>query len=105
MSDRRPVSSGAAGGEGRERPSSAYRIEHRCGDAAAVLGYTDDPLAQHSVLAPLAVRLVDAGATGALLLIEEASGDVLARRALHSSGDRARPARDAPVGDAAMLDG
>ena len=84
------VPQAVAGAEGIGQSLPAYRIEHRRGDAAVVLGRTDDPLAQHSVLAPLAVQLVDAGATGVLLLIEEASGDVLARRALHPDGDGRR---------------
>ncbi len=109
MASRRPVSlETTVGADGSERSSSAYRIEHRRGDAVAVLAHTDDPLAQHSVLAPLAVQLVDVGATGVLVLIEEASGDVLARRALHLDGDgnrvTARAMRTLTVHDAAADD-
>ncbi len=109
MASRRPISSqSTVGADGGERPSSAYRIEHRRGDAVAVLAYTDDPLAQHSVLAPLAVQLVDVGATGTLVLIEEASGDVLARRALHPDGDGSRGPTRTPrasiIGGAAAAD-
>ena len=63
-----------------------YRIEHRRGDAVAVLGYSDDPRARYTALTPLAVQLLDAGATGVLLLVEQTTGDVLARRALLPPG-------------------
>ena len=63
-----------------------YRIEHRCGDAVAVLGYSDDPRARYTALTPLAVQLLDAGATGVLLLVEQTTGDVLARWALLPPG-------------------
>ena len=60
----------------------AYRVEHRLGDAVAVLAHSDDPLARYTVLTPLAVRLLDARAAGMLGLVEQATGDVLARWAL-----------------------
>ncbi|MDP9364264.1 MAG: hypothetical protein M3Q10_08580 [Chloroflexota bacterium] len=62
---------------------ATYRVEHRRGDAVAVLGETDDPLARYTVLGSLAARLIDAGAEGMLLLVEQETGDVVARRALH----------------------
>ena len=112
MASRHPASSQpAVGADGIEQSSAVYRIEHRRGDAAAVLGYTDDSLAQHNLLVPLALQLVDTGATGALVLIEVASGDVLARRALYPDGDQGRPGapgrwgREAPVRDAQAVDG
>ena len=75
----------------------AYRIEHRRGDAVAVVGYSDDPFAQYTALPLLAIRLLDAGARGVLLLVEQTTGDILARRTLHPDGDHA--ARRVHAGD------
>ena len=76
----------ANGPDGQSAAAAAglatYRIEHHRGDAAVVVGHSDDPMAPFTALPPHAMRLLDAGATGALLLVDEATGDVLARRAL-----------------------
>ena len=77
----------------------AYRIEHRLGDAVAVVGFSDDLFSQYTALPPLAVRLLDVGASGVLLLVEQATGEVFARRALHPDGDGGR------LGVAAGTDG
>ena len=69
----------------------AHRIEHCRGDAVAVVGYSDDPVAQYTALPPLAVRLLDAGTSGVLLLVEQTTGDILARRALHPDGGLVAP--------------
>ena len=68
----------------------AHRIEHCRGDAVAVVGYTDDPFAQYTALPPLAARLLDADTSG-VLLVEQTTGDILARRALHPDGDLVAP--------------
>ena len=69
-----------------------YRIEHRLGDAVSVVGYSDDPFARFRALSSHAIRLLDAGAAGAVHLVDQRSGDVLARRALLPE---ARPAAHA----------
>jgi len=71
--------------------AATYRIEHRSGDAVAVLGYSDDPFAPYTALPPIAMRLIDLGATGVILLVAQATGDVLARRALYPVPDRVAP--------------
>ena len=76
---------------------STYRIEHRRGDAVVVVAYSDDPLAPYTELGPHAMRLLDAGATGVLLLVEQATGDLLGRRALLADGAAGRDAAPAPA--------
>ena len=82
-----------AGPDPSDGGRAAYRVEHRRGDAVAVLGETDDPLARHTLLGPLAVRLLDVGAEGSLLLVEQETGEVIARRALHPAEVARRTAR------------
>jgi hypothetical protein len=64
-----------------------YRIEHRTGDAVAVLGYTTATHARQADLSEHASRLMAAGATGELVLVDEATGKDVARRRLWSSPD------------------
>ena len=59
---------------------TAYRIEHRIGNRVEVLGYADGW--SSTMLAPFAVRLLADHATGELLLVEQATGTVVARRYL-----------------------
>ena len=59
----------------------AFRIEHRhaSGDIV-VLGYSNDPLARIGALEPYAHDLLDRCIGGELVLIEQASGEVVAHR-------------------------
>ena len=98
--DAQPTSPATAANAARP---STYRIEHRRGDAVVVVAYSDDPLAPYTELGPHAMRLIDAGASGVLLLVEQATGDVLGRRALLTEGDAGR-ARDAALAPAASRD-
>ena len=59
-------------------PTPAYRIEHRQGDRVAVLGHADGW--SSTLLAPYAARLLADRATGEVVLIEQATGAVVARR-------------------------
>jgi hypothetical protein len=80
-----------------------YRIEHRSGDTVAVLGRTTALHARQSDLSEHASRLMATGATGELVLIDEATGEDVARRRLLAApgddpehpGENAPPSRDA----------
>lgn len=61
---------------------STYRIEHHTEDGATILGHTDAPAAGQVELSARAMRLIAEGATGELLLIDEATGEQVARRSL-----------------------
>jgi hypothetical protein len=65
----------------------AYRIEHRSGDAITVLGHTTAGHARQSDLSEHASRLMATGATGELVLVDESSGEDVARRRLLTSLD------------------
>jgi hypothetical protein len=59
-----------------------YRIEHRSGDTITVLGRTTAAHARQADLSEHAARLMASGATGELVLIDEATGEDVARRRL-----------------------
>jgi hypothetical protein len=59
-----------------------YRIEHRTGAAVAVLGHTTAIHARQEDLSAHAARLMAEGATGELVLVDEATGEDVARRRL-----------------------
>jgi hypothetical protein len=61
---------------------SSYRIEHQTDDGVTILGHTDAPAAGQVDLSRQAMRLIAEGATGELVLIDEASGEAVARRSL-----------------------
>jgi hypothetical protein len=65
--------------EGR---SAAYRVEHRTGGAAFVVARTSAADARQAELSQQAARLAAAGATGEVVLVDEATGRDLARRRL-----------------------
>lgn len=75
-----------------------YRIEHRSSDAITVLGRTTATRARQADLSEHAARLIATGVTGELVLIDEATGEDVARRRLLSvTGDELRPpATDVP---------
>jgi hypothetical protein len=64
-----------------------YRIEHRAGDAIVVLGHTTSAYARQADLSQHASRLMTTGATGELVLVDEGTGEDVARRRLLSSPD------------------
>lgn len=61
---------------------STYRIEHQTEDGTTVLGHTDAPAAGQMELSARAMRLIAEGATGELVLVDEKSGEEVARRSL-----------------------
>jgi hypothetical protein len=61
---------------------STYRVEHRAGGVATVVAHTSDVHARQEELSQLAARLMRQGATGELVLVDEETGDDVARRAL-----------------------
>jgi hypothetical protein len=63
-----------------DRPT--YRIEHRTKGTARIIARTSDVHARHSELSDHAARLISEGMTGELVLVEEATGVEVARRAL-----------------------
>jgi hypothetical protein len=63
-------------------PPFAYRLEHRRGDAAAVLARAPTYAAVVAEVLPCAARLRAAGAEGELAVVEEAFGTVVARHPL-----------------------
>lgn len=65
-----------------------YRIEHRTGETVTVLGRTAAVHARQSDLSEQAARLMATGATGELVLVNETTGeDVARRRLLSATGD------------------
>ncbi|HEY8446765.1 MAG TPA: hypothetical protein VIL01_06615 [Thermomicrobiales bacterium] len=66
---------------------SAYRIEHRVGGQTTVVGHTTDVHARQEELSRIAMKLVAAGATGELVLIDEETGEEVARRYLRDDPD------------------
>jgi hypothetical protein len=80
-------------GEGRT-VARWYRVEHRDGDRVRVLGRLPDVTPHAATLAPFASRLVREGTPGELLLVEEATGTVVARQDLRP-GPRRAPRRRA----------
>ena len=75
-----------------------YRIEHRNDETVVILGRTTAAHARQADLSEHAARLMAAGATGELVLIDEATGEDVARRHLLSAtdDDPNRPSEHAP---------
>jgi hypothetical protein len=65
----------------------SYRIEHRTGDDVTVLGHTTATRARQADLSEHASRLMATGATGELVLVDDVTGEDVARRRLLSSPD------------------
>ena len=64
-----------------------YRIEHRViGGDPVVLGYSNDPLARMTVLEPYAHDLLDRRLGGELVLVEQASGNIVCHRPIWIPG-------------------
>jgi hypothetical protein len=61
---------------------STYRIEHRTAGTTTVVAHTSDVHASQEELSQHAARLIAAGARGELVLVDEATGEDVARRHL-----------------------
>lgn len=89
LSKRGPMETGTLrGAEGvirddqQDHRGSAYRIEHRCAGDAATIAYVPDVRTMRSELARHTARLLGVGATGEVVLIEQARRTTIARRSL-----------------------
>ena len=71
-----------------QRAPHHYRVEHRSGGRATVVGHTSSADARQSELSRHAARLAAEGATGELVLVDEATGEDVARRSLRPENDR-----------------
>lgn len=81
-----------------------YRLEHRSGESVAVLGRTVAAHACQTDVSEHAARLMAVGASGELVLVDEATGEDVARRRLLSArgDDPNRPSEnDRPAPDEA----
>jgi hypothetical protein len=63
---------------------STYRVEHRTAGTATVVAHTSDVHASQEELSQHAARLTAAGATGELVLVDETTGEDVARRYLRA---------------------
>jgi hypothetical protein len=66
---------------------NAYPIDHQRNDGATILGRSNSPAACQAKLSERATRLIGEGARGELLLVNEATGEEVARQSLHSDPD------------------
>jgi hypothetical protein len=78
-------------GEGDRR----YRVEHRAGDGVRVLARVAGVFPHWTTLIPYASRLLMDGATGHVVLRDEANGEIVATYAL-ASGVRRRTSEPRP---------
>jgi hypothetical protein len=67
--------------------NARYRVEHRSEGRAVMIAQTSAGDASQAELSELAARLVAAGATGEVVLVDVATGEVLARRYLRPDPD------------------
>lgn len=72
---------------------SRCRVEHHDGDAIRVLGHLDEAAPHHTELEPFLGYLLLEGAVGELILVDETSGEFVARRAVKPSVSRLRSER------------
>jgi hypothetical protein len=70
----------------RDRPPFSYRLEHRDGASTLVLGQTGTYTSAIEAVETWSTTLRGEGAEGAIVVIEEAFGTVVARYPLDSSG-------------------
>ena len=74
---------------------STYRVEHRTAEGTTVVARTSDVYARQEELSQHAARLMRHGATGELVLVDEATGQDVARRTLLTApAGEAAPAED-----------
>jgi len=67
---------------------STYRIEHRTEYGVVIVGRSDAADASQAELSELAGRLTLSGETGELVLVDEATGEEVARRYLRPDDDQ-----------------
>jgi hypothetical protein len=65
-----------------------YRVEHRTGDTVNIVTRTSDVHASQEELSHHAARLRAAGATGELVLVDETTGEDVARRYLQAEAEK-----------------
>ncbi len=63
---------------------STYRVEHRTDDTVEIVAHTSDVHASQEELSHHAARLSATGATGELVLVDETTGEDVARRYLQT---------------------
>jgi hypothetical protein len=63
---------------------STYRVEHRTDGTVDIVAHTSDVHASQEELSHHAARLAAAGATGELVLVDETTGEDVARRHLQT---------------------
>jgi len=63
-----------------------YRVEHRGSDGVHVLGHVVGVFLHWTTLVPYASRLLREGATGCLILVDDATDEVVATYQLASGG-------------------
>ena len=68
--------------EHQQQAGHVYRVEHRSRDQVIVVARTSAADAGQAELSELAARLMAAGATGQLVLVDETTGTEMARRLL-----------------------
>ena len=61
---------------------NTYRVEHRTEGEVTIVARTSDVHARQEEMSQHAAHLIAAGATGELVLVEEATGEDVARRYL-----------------------
>jgi len=61
---------------------SIYRVEHRTTDTVTIIAHTSDVHASQEELSQHAAHLIATGATGELVLVDETTGEEVARRHL-----------------------
>ncbi len=98
----KPVSARAAGGGRGMDSDRVYRVEHRTGGRVSTLGRLDGCPRHHATLVPYASQLRLAGrADGELVLVEDATDHVVARRHLdRGAGDGPERADSWPTAEA-----
>jgi hypothetical protein len=75
-----------------------YRVEHRARGAVALLGVLEGVFPHHATLDPFVSYLLHRGQDGRVVLVDEATGAVVARRRVNpfrsKAGDRFRQLGD-----------
>ena len=78
---------------------NTYRIEHQSDDGTTVLGRTDAPAAGQAELSARAMQLIGEGARGELVLVDESTGEEVARRSLQPASGPEPSSESEPSSD------
>ena len=73
----------------RAEPEPVYRVEHRVRSKRTALGSLGGVRPHHMALEPFVGDLLRRGLTGEVVLVDEATGTVVARRRIAPFGPRA----------------